>query len=386
MLGVTEVERYRAAPQRVGGRAKHNEVTARAATLLAMLATTTSAGISVLAGLERGGSTSEQAVWICVGVVIMLAAHTLPGLASSVRGASRVFAFLLWAVAMAATGYTHATFFMNAQRHAGQIRAQRIRDVLPPPQQGILAGPSALEIAHERAVVLGQLASARAARCIGRCTKLALLRDRLTYRLDELNTAAAEATRRERAQDRAALALKVADEIRQQALTDPVTRALAKLAAVGTSTVNFCVALMLGWLLEGVACFSWTVALSGRGTREKSGPQGDIRFRSEACASVQGHHGHRLAPANDDVAQIRSAPVALRSEIGSRENRDPAVPSTSQREISDGEPNIESVAQAVALGVLRPTVSAIRAFVGCSEGRAMAIRRQLAIESTGVRP
>lgn len=65
-----------------------------AALTLVIPASEVAGGISVIAGLERGGSMAERGLWIGVGLMLALSAHVAPAL---VRRQS-------WAVRAAAGG------------------------------------------------------------------------------------------------------------------------------------------------------------------------------------------------------------------------------------------------------------------------------------------
>jgi hypothetical protein len=52
----------------------------RPAAMLAVGATATALSLSILAGWQRGGSLLEQAVWVAIGIVLVVSAHLLPAL------------------------------------------------------------------------------------------------------------------------------------------------------------------------------------------------------------------------------------------------------------------------------------------------------------------
>src|SRR5271168_1911116 len=95
--------------------------------VVAVIATSTSIAISVLAGLERGGTAAEQWIWTAMALALLLSAHLLPVMARDAQPVVRIVALLLWLAAMVSTGYTHGTFFLAAQQHAGEVRAGQVR-------------------------------------------------------------------------------------------------------------------------------------------------------------------------------------------------------------------------------------------------------------------
>lgn len=90
---------------------------------IAATATATAIGLSAVAGTQRGGWESERALLIAMGVVLVVAAHLIPALTRGMSAPGRLIGFAIWAAAMAATCYGHATFFVFAASHAGDDRA-----------------------------------------------------------------------------------------------------------------------------------------------------------------------------------------------------------------------------------------------------------------------
>jgi hypothetical protein len=132
---------------------------------LAVAATSTAVCISVLAGWQRGGWLSERLLWVAIGAVLVVSAHLLPALCKAAPVAVRCAGGVLWAACMVATCYGHATFFLMAQQHAGEIRAA----VVTAPASIVTTGRSLTEIADERAAAVSELAAATAQRCTGGC-------------------------------------------------------------------------------------------------------------------------------------------------------------------------------------------------------------------------
>ncbi|WP_244122380.1 hypothetical protein [Burkholderia latens] len=103
----------------------------RIALVLALGATGTSAWISIVAGIERGGTSAERVAWAAVALVALLAAHLLPALTRGEPLQIKLPAMALWLVCLVGTGYGHATFFLSAQQHAGAQRASAIETLRP---------------------------------------------------------------------------------------------------------------------------------------------------------------------------------------------------------------------------------------------------------------
>jgi hypothetical protein len=162
--------------------------------LLAVTATATAACLSILAGWQRGGWVAERALWIAVGVVLVVAAHLFPALCRSHGWRIRLLGAVLWLACMAATCYGHAVFFGLAQKHAGELRAAAVPVV-------VTHGRRVAEIAADRADAVARLAHVTERRCGDRCATVRIERATLTARLDALGVEAAEAKRAETAQD-----------------------------------------------------------------------------------------------------------------------------------------------------------------------------------------
>lgn len=68
------------------------------ALILALGATGTSAWISIVAGIERGGTSAERAAWAAVALVVLLVAHPLPALTRGESLQIKLPALALWGV------------------------------------------------------------------------------------------------------------------------------------------------------------------------------------------------------------------------------------------------------------------------------------------------
>ncbi|TXD99534.1 hypothetical protein FUT89_04575, partial [Ralstonia pseudosolanacearum] len=133
--------------------------------LLSAAATGTAICLSVLAGWQRGGSVAEKLVWVAISVVLVVSAHLLPALVRDSPYRVRAVAGVLWAACMATACFGHATFFLLAQRHAGELRATAATVAEAAP-----ASRSLSAVMAERAAVTALLAMANARHCSGNCT------------------------------------------------------------------------------------------------------------------------------------------------------------------------------------------------------------------------
>lgn len=302
--------------------------------LLAVTATATAACLSVMAGWQRGGWAAERALWIAVGVVLVVAAHLLPALFRSHGWRIRVIGAALWLACMAATCYGHAVFFVMAQKHAGELRAEAVPAV-------VTQGRGLAEIAADRADAVARLARVTERRCSDRCATVRIERATLTARLDAIDVEAAEAKRAEAAQDNAAAA-------RATAMADPVTGALTAFG-LPVAHADLVAGLAFAAVLEGVSCFAWLLALRPADVTE--------------IAVTPAHQGSN-AESVTEVTDASNAVAALESPT------------------DDQSDDVTRVVTAIAAGQLRATVTEIRKFLGCSQATAAAVRKQLA-EATG---
>ena len=308
---------------------------------LAAGATGTALCLSVLAGWQRGGSLAERLVWVAIGVVLVVSAHLLPALIRGspalVRGVGRI----LWLTCMAAACFGHAQFFVLAQQHAGELRAAAV-----PKSAVVPTGPNLTAVMAERAEVTARLAAANAQPCPGHCPTLEARRVTLGAKLDALDAEADDLRRRQAADDRAVTR-------RDALMVDPVTARLAALLGTTVARVDLLSGLAFAMVLEGVSCLIWTVALQSRAPAMEI-----LAVAAPAMAS------HVLEPAGHGPETVGHAPDS--------------TPVTPLPAAESADPDVTQLAQAVAAGLVRPTVSGIRQFLGCSQAKAIALRRRLA--------
>ncbi|QKL61259.1 hypothetical protein HI808_06035 [Ralstonia solanacearum] len=309
--------------------------------VLSIGATGTAICLSVLAGWQRGGSLAERLVWIAIGVVLVASAHLLPALLRDAPYGGRAIASVLWLACMATACFGHLTFFLLAQRHAGELRA-----AAAPTAESAPVGRSLTAVMAERAAVTAQLATAKARRCPHDCTGLEARRVTLTTKLDALNAEAGEIRRQQSSDQRA-------EERRDALVADPVTARLATLLGTTAARIDLLSGLAFAAVLEGVACLLWTVTLRSRPPVTEVSP---------------------------DMAPVTvSHPPVMASHVPESGSHTPASePVTPLPTGASPDPDVTQLAQAITAGRVRPTVADIRRHLGCSQARAAALRRQLA--------
>lgn len=333
----------------------------RPAPLLAATATSTALCMSALTGWERGGTLPERVVWIAIGVVLVVSAHLLPALVRNASFTVRLIGAVLWGACTVTACIGHATFFVFAQQHAGLARAATVTTDVDRPT---VSPPILAPVMEERASIVHDLAVAKAQRCSRSCGWLDVRRITLAAKLDALQAQVDDIRRQDAQRDGAAAR---GDAL----LADPVTSRMAALLGVTTAHVDLALGLMFAAVLEGVACLVWTVAL-----RTPSLPaQVPIVTPPEVMPTVSS------TAATSHVATSVAAghvgePVTRIVAAGSHAPSDDPI--TSLLDSTPPGNEVTQLAQAIAAGHVRPTVSGIRRHLGCSQAKASALRRQLA--------
>ncbi|WP_258180271.1 hypothetical protein [Burkholderia multivorans] len=341
---------------------------------LALIATGTSAWISIVAGVERGGTTGERFAWAAVALVVLLAAHLLPALTRNETLQIKLIALALWLVCILGTTYGHATFFLEAQQHAGAQRAATLQAELPSTPTRPVAVRGRDVIARDQARVAQQLAAARAERCAASCAALAARREALSAKLAALATEAEVAKRAELAADRAEEERQMFNARLDKARLDPVTSRVAQFLQLPHDVVDLTIALVFGLLLECVACIGWLQVFGQRAV----GPveRGHAHDRTVEAAVTVSHEpvtASRDAAMSEEAAEV-SSNVALEPshEVVSVASKEDAV--AVERVIPS---EALSLANAIARGDVRPTVAGIRQYLRCSQARAAHMRKMV---------
>jgi hypothetical protein len=222
--------------------------------------------------------------------------------------------------------FGHLTFFLLAQHHAGDLRAAAV-----PANEPASPGRSLTVVMADRATVTAQLAAANARRCPHDCPMLVARRATLVAKLDALEAEAGEIRRWQTADGLM--------EARRDALTvDPVTVRLAALLGTTATRIDLLTGLGFAAVLESVACLLWSVTLRPRPAAPSPVPEPIMVSHPSVTVSHE-PDGNPVAPPNSDLTQL---------------------------------------ARDVEAGRVRITVADIRRHLGCSQARAIALRRQLA--------
>ncbi|MDN7921236.1 hypothetical protein [Burkholderia gladioli] len=357
---------------------------------LATVATATALSLSILAGWQRGGTLPERVVWVAIGIVLVVSAHLLPALIRESSFVVRGVGSVLWVACMVTAGYGHLTFFLLAQQHAGERRASVVAVTHLTPARSLTV------VMSDRATVVRQLAWLDARRCFHDCAARDARRVALAARLDALN-AEADDVRRQQATDYRVTAK------RGVLLADPVTSRLAALLGTTATRVDLLSGLMFAAVMEMVAVLLWTVALRPPSLPAAAAAVTDTTSTAITPPQEPGEDAtHVTLPEVTPIANVttvtRPAVTAVAAshangtvssearseshavmENGRAPRDDPITP------LPDSTPpsgEIAQLAQAIAAGHVRLTVAGIRTYLGCSQMRAAALRRQLVERNT----
>lgn len=334
---------------------------------LAVVATATALCLSVLAGWQRGGTLPERLVWVAFGVVLVVSAHLLPAL---VRGTSPVVcgvAAVLWGACMASACYGHATFFLLAQQHAGEARANAVTTAIP-----VALGRSLTVVMAERATVTRQLAWARVQRCSRDCSQVEARRVMLAAKLDALEAEADDVRRRQATDDRVTTQ-------RDALRADPVTARLAMLLGTTVMRLDLLAGLMFAAVLEGVACLLWTVAFPPRAAVTDALVTSALLTPVVTVPGALPETHPATAPVTAQVMKPVTEPETVRHDMKPAAPvplRDVAV--SAKPAVDASEEVLAQLVRDVTAGRVRATVADIRRHLGCSQARAAALRRHLA--------
>lgn len=344
---------------------------------LGVAATLTSLFITVIAGEERGATSAEKAVWIATGVVILLAAHLLPALTKGAPIAVKGLVLPIWIGALLATGYTHATFFLNAQGRVGDQRASAVAAIATatPLPASRLRGRT--QIAADVASTLRNLALLDTRRCSTDCAAVVARRKALLARLDALKIEDAEAVRAEKASDERTAAVDRSQKAQAEARMDPFIADLASFVRLGANQISLLVAIVLGWLVDAVAVVSWaSVARPQTKTETTTQEFTDGSPILERSGLSTAPVVELRAAANEPLLDEKDAvPEAAEFRLAAV----PAVPVPEAGETSDAV-GLVDLADAIRAGRVKCTLTSIRKYRGCTDGAAMALRRRLAEE------
>lgn len=309
--------------------------------ILASSCTIVAVGLSVAGAWQRAGLPIERALFAALVVLLTLSAHMLPALCRGGSGGAVRAGWVLWGACLISVCWGHLAFFSAAERHAGVLRAAELAPVpILDHASGIVARPLT-QVAADRARVMADAERLRVV--VTRCPDCLAQRSRLLgleAQVVALETEEQEARRRIALQSEAVAATTLQRAAESAAATDPVASRVAALLGLTPDAIALTLAGLSAATLELVGGLLWW------------------RYRAVTTSSN--------APVTVPDASV--VPV-------------PETPDTPTVAPPTHEPN--ALADAVRRGELRPTVAAIRKFLGCSQTRATEVRRRLLAELAG---
>lgn len=300
---------------------------------LAILATTISLLMSVLTGWQWGQSLSEKLAMAAVGVLAVLGAHLLLALCRPASTWVRSLACVLWLFCVGYVAYSHASFFLSSQQQSGMARVTSMDQSLlrAEPKRTLIA------ILSDQAKIKTELAAKRQVDCSDGCFKLKVRVASLSARLDVLDAEADEVRRWQAQHDRH-------EAFRDTLRDDLVTTQLAKSLGVTISQMGLVTSLLFSFIIEGVACLCWFVAL---------------QYRDSPVTQM-------VTP---PVTSVMPAPM-------------PTVVNNSWdvRPLSELDMKVQELAREVKAGRLKATVDDVRSYCGCARKTAANLAQLLKAE------
>lgn len=245
------------------------------------------------------------------------------------------------------------------------------------PLDGAQSGGQVADLLRQQALLEATVGQLALAKCGENCRALLVRRHTTHSQLEAVKGLLAEAQRQELTSDRReaerAHALALQDGRRE----DPVAAGLSAVLGVPTGTINLGIAIFFGWLLEGIACFCWYMTL----------PKSEHHICAELSEVSQPNSvmvigaAHAPWPSSGVSREMNrpSANDAWLCEGAATSGPKPAT-SASGALSSETEGDQEArLCRALAARQTSGSISEIVRLLGCTEGRALALRRQIAV-------
>jgi hypothetical protein len=289
---------------------------------LAFFVTAVAAAMAAMAAWDRGGTIIDKLLLVSLSIIIVLAVHLLPSLSR------RPAAGLVWSGCLLCAIYGHLTFMTHANLRAGDIRANQ----------------SMLAIATERQIEITRtsLSSIQARPVAVVATEIAKSnnwRERAA-----LNIEIAEGKRAEKLMDAMAQLSEVATTAQRIESADPVIARLCKATGLSEDTVTVVIGLTFSILLELIGALLWFEVLRKREYEVIQSPQKTIDDKPPETEITNNNQAIKY-----DITDNSSAVTG----------------------------DMTVVTAAIKQGKCKPTVAGIREFIGCSQTRAMELRRAI---------
>lgn len=207
--------------------------------IFAIFVTATAVLMSAVAALERGGTTVDQVLVVCLAAAICIGSHLIPSISKS------KISWMLWMVCVLGAIYSHITFFTYSKLRAGEERSQHSVQKQGVERQ-INAIRMTLETIHSRSVatVASELSITNGWR----------MRSALAAELSEAKRAAA-------LQAEMIMLISKATEVEVTGAADLVTARIARVTGSNQDSTDLVIALIYSILLEMIGAFLWCEVL-----------------------------------------------------------------------------------------------------------------------------
>lgn len=305
---------------------------------LAVIVTALAVAISLASAWGRASDLPNQILMAGISASVVLAVHLAPAL---LRSMPHLILWPFWTLCLAGALYAHASFITSAGADAAAAR--------------LASSPAAAARAEQRAAIAQALDSIKArpvtqiARQLSWTTDVARV---ASLRIELQEAQRADALRAQLVALSAGTAAAAASTT-----TDPVAERLAAVLGVTADSIGLAAAMLMALLIEMLGMFLWFAALSDRTQSEA---------HSESV-QVQDH------PVMQQVVQFNMQPAVQ-----------PVVHEVMQADahqsvqfLSD---DLSRLRAAVERGECQPTLTSIRAYMRCSQGRASELRRALTVQ------
>ncbi|QDH60979.1 hypothetical protein [Pandoraea pnomenusa] len=307
--------------------------------VLASIATVISLGVGVYSACDSAGAFSERLMRSALVCVSVMCAHLLPAKLRAFVGIRKCGAAFIWGLAFVVVLYAQLTFFLVAQRHAGDLRAAEISLPEDFSGRGVLPARSRVDIANDVQHVEIELARIRRLQCTRSCPWLQTRLDSLVAQRKALDVESDEAKRREMLDDRHEARLAQFEAQRAAARSDPVATSVASWIGTTEQRFELVVALVYAVVLEGAAIAGWALVMKE-----------DV---SRASASASTHDCERESSTTSPPEIVSAGPF----------------------EGADDDRQLEQIHLAVGAGQIRLTQDAIRVHLSCGQKRAGELNR-----------
>lgn len=318
--------------------------------VIALLATIVSLGIAAYSSWLRGGTLVQQAMMVALAGAAVLYVHLIPMGWRVFSAPIRVAGGALWCVGIVVLMAGQVTFFIEAQRDAGNQRATMVPAAEVSHLASLPPGRSLSEIAGSRVQVVEDLARINARRCVGDCSSIAARKAKLSAQLAALDAETVEAKRREAEEDRLVARVEHDQALRESLRADPVASQIALWLGTTAQRLELVQAIAFAVVLEGSAVLGWLLVSIARG-------RGRDVVASGSNAVVIGR----------EDAIVPCSPVAPQRDVCATGNGGVAT--------LEDERQLEAIHNAVLAGTLHPTQEAIRKLLRCRQPTAGKLNR-----------